>query len=321
MNTINKSSNIVQKGELTLFRTIWNTSKDNMFIVRKENSEYISERANESLKKTFNLNDVQTSEISLKKLLDEDTYNKVTQKYDLCIKKNEILTYEESHNLNNQELRYWETTIIPVIDENENITRIFGISKEITQFKRMNEILEKEVEKRTKELKDALEKLKEVSITDKLTEVYNRHHLDYILEDISKIIHRYENNYGLIILDLDEFKNINDNFGHHVGDVVLKEFSTLLKNSIRQTDILGRWGGDEFLILVPFATKESIEIFSNNILKKISSHKFSYINKLSSSLGVTIIKKDDTEESFISRADKALYKAKKAGKNKVEILL
>lgn len=58
MNTINKSSNIVQKGELTLFRTIWNTSKDNMFIVRKENSEYISERANESLKKTFNLNDV-----------------------------------------------------------------------------------------------------------------------------------------------------------------------------------------------------------------------------------------------------------------------
>jgi diguanylate cyclase (GGDEF)-like protein len=102
---------------------------------------------------------------------------------------------------------------------------------------------------------------------------------------------------------------------------VLKEFSTLLKNSIRQTDILGRWGGDEFLILVPFATKESIEIFSNNILKKISSHKFSYINKLSSSLGVTIIKKDDTEESFISRADKALYKAKKAGKNKVEILL
>lgn len=321
MNENNKPIDIVEKGELTLFRTIWNTSRDNMFIVRKEDTKYISERVNRALKEIFHVTDEQMTNTPLTKILDKNTYEKISKKYDECINKNEIITYEENHILENKQIRYWETTIIPVVDKKENITRIFGISKEITQFKQMNQILEDEVKKRTQELEEALEKLKKVSITDKLTGIYNRHHLDFLLEDISKIIHRYENNYGVIILDIDKFKNINDTFGHHVGDIILKEFSDLLKNSIRGTDILGRWGGDEFLILVPFCTEESIKVLSTNIKEKIKSNKFSFVEKITSSLGATIIKKSDTQESFITRADKALYKAKNNGRDKVEIVL
>lgn len=314
-------SSILIKGELTLFRTIWNLSKDNMFIVRKEKNQYISEKMNPSLRNMFNLTEEQSSEINLNEFLDENMYKKITNKYDECINKNEIMSYEEAHVLDKFKPRYWDTTIIPIIDKKENIIRIFGISKEITQLKRINETLELEVKKRTKELEKTLDKLKKVSITDKLTGVYNRHYLDSLLEDTAKIIKRYENNYGVIILDLDKFKDINDNFGHHAGDVVLKEFAQLLKNSIRETDIIGRWGGDEFLLLVPFTTKDSILVLANHIRNIIECYKFSYINKLTISLGITIIKRNDTEESLISRADKALYKAKKEGKNKVEILL
>ncbi|GGD48462.1 hypothetical protein GCM10012288_23340 [Malaciobacter pacificus] len=319
---INKNlTSIVEKGELTLFRTIWNLSKDNMFIVRKEDNRFISEKMNQALRDVFNLSEKQSSEIFLDEFLDENMYKKISEKYNQCIEKNEIFTYEESHILNDSKPRYWNTTIIPIIDNQENITRIFGISKEITQLKRINETLELEVKKRTKELEVAVAELKQVSITDKLTGVYNRHHLDCVLEDTAKIINRYENNYGVIILDLDKFKEINDTFGHHAGDIVLQEFSKLLKDSVRESDIVGRWGGDEFLLLIPFIDKDSIEILANHIKETINKYKFSFVDKLTASLGATLIKKDDTEESLISRADHALYKAKEEGKNKVEILL
>ncbi len=321
MNIYETFTDVVTQGELILFRVIWNTSNDNMFIVRKDGNEYISESANNALKKTFNITDDKVCEVPLKTIMDKKTYEKISNRYDQCISSNEIMSYEETNILDSSGVRHWETTIIPVIDKQNNIVRIFGTSKEITQFKKINEILELEVKKRTLELEDTLDKLKKISVTDKLTTLYNRHHLDSLLEDTKKIINRYENNYGIIILDLDNFKNINDSFGHHVGDVVLKEFSLLLKNSIRETDTIGRWGGDEFLIIVPFATKDSLESLLNNIKNKIQKFEFSYVKKLTSSLGATLIKKDDTPESFISRADKAMYKAKNEGKDKIEILL
>ena len=321
MNIHKNLPDIVIKGELILFRAIWNTSKDNMFIIRKDGDKYISERINNALKKTFNFFDNQVIEVPLIELLDKKIYKKVISKYNKCISSNEIMSYEEAHIVDDTGLRYWETTIIPIIDEENHTIRIFGISKEITQFKRINETLEQEVKKRTKELQEALDKLKKVSITDKLTGLYNRHHLDSLLEDTRRIINRYENNYGLIILDLDNFKYINDTYGHHAGDIVITEFAKVLSTSIRQTDVIGRWGGDEFLIIVPFATEDSLRSLLNDMKNRIESYEFPYIKKLTSSLGATLIRKNDTPESFISRADTALYKAKNEGKNKVEIIL
>lgn len=311
----------IVEGELLLLHTIWNTTNDNMFIVRRnENGEFINEKTNPALKKIFGFGEEQIDGISLKNLLDEDTYLEVCQKYNNCIKENKPLSYEEVHDFNDCGEQFWNTTILPVVDKQNNIIRIFGISREITELKKLNETLEHEVEKRTKQLQEALIKIKKISITDKLTGLYNRHYLDSLLENTQHIINRYGTNYGLILIDIDNFKNINDNYGHNIGDTVLKEFSLLLKKFTRETDIVGRWGGEEFLIIVPFASEESILTLSNHIREGIERYSFSSIKNVTASFGASLIKKKDNVISFISRADKALYKAKGEGKNRVEIL-
>ena len=164
-------------------------------------------------------------------------------------------------------------------------------------------------------LEKAYEELKHLAITDKLTLVYNRHKLDETLEIEKKRADRYNSSFGIMILDIDHFKKINDLYGHHVGDTVLKEFSTLLKDNSRDTDIVGRWGGEEFLIIVPETNKESIERFAQNLRKKIEFHNFEHISHLTSSIGTTIYKKDESTESTVNRADNALYEAKNSGRN------
>lgn len=171
-------------------------------------------------------------------------------------------------------------------------------------------------EKRLKQqLEKAYDELKHLAITDKLTNVYNRHKLDETLELEKKRADRYDSTFGIMILDIDHFKKINDLFGHHVGDCVLKEFALLLKDNSRDTDIVGRWGGEEFLIIVPETDKESIERFAQNLRKKIEYHNFEYISHLTSSIGTTIYIKNESTESTVNRADKVLYQAKNSGRN------
>lgn len=129
MSTKKNFKDIVTKGELTLFRTIWNTSKDNMFIVRKEKNRFISERMNKALRETFNLSEKQSTEVYLDAFLDKEMYKKISEKYNYCIEKNEIISYEEAHILNDISPRYWDTTIIPVIDKEEDITKNFWYFK------------------------------------------------------------------------------------------------------------------------------------------------------------------------------------------------
>ena len=313
-------NNVIVQGELLLFHTLWNTTNDNMFIIRQnKDGDFIIEKTNNAQKINFNLVDQQIDGVSVKKFLDATTYKNITEKYKLCIKVKKPITYEEKLIIDNKSARYWQTTIIPIIEKESNITRIFGISREITELKLLNENLEIEVKKRTEQLKEALIEIKKISITDKLTGLYNRHHLDSLLVDIQGIINRYDTNYGLILVDIDDFKNINDTYGHQVGDVILKELSILLKNSVRETDTVGRWGGEEFLIILPSISRESIITLSNNIREKIEKNTFSTIKNMTASFGSSLIKKNDNAISFISRTDKALYKAKRKGKNRVEI--
>lgn len=310
----------IVEGELSLFHALWNTTNDNMFIVKRyKDGDFINEKTNASLKKVFHLENEGIDGVSLKIILDEKSYNSVSNIYKNCLEENKPLTYEESHIIDDEE-RFWNTTIIPIIDNENDFIRIFGISKEITQLKRLNESLEQEVKKRTKDLENALVQIKQISITDKLTGLYNRHYIDSVLDNMQKMLNRYDTNYALILLDIDDFKDVNDTYGHNIGDMVLKDFSTLLKNSIRETDILGRWGGEEFLLIVPNATKDSIFILANNLKDKIQEYDFKDVSKLTASFGVSILQKDDEVSSFFTRVDKSLYQAKKNGKNRVEFV-
>lgn len=309
------------EGELLLFRALWNTSNDNMFILTKtKDGEFTTNRVNPSLLQTLQLEKHQVEDICLKDLLDTDTYNKVKKTYEKCLNLNKPISYEEVHNVNeSNEKRYWNTTILPVIDKKRDIIRIFGVSREITELKKANEVLEIKVKERTAELEKALKDIKEISITDKLTQIYNRRYLDTILENSNKNLRRYGTCYAVMIFDIDDFKQINDNYGHQTGDIVLKEFARLLKSSIRETDILGRWGGEEFLLIVPHANEENIVNLANALRQKIEKYEFLKNKSITTSIGISIQNKEDNHESLIIRADIALYKAKRKGKNLVEL--
>ena len=120
----------------------------------------------------------------------------------------------------------------------------------------------------------------------------------------------------MILFDIDNFKYVNDTFGHQIGDEVLKEISRLLTNSIRETDISVRWGGEEFLILLPqtdlFGAQAVAEKLRINIRNEVITQK--QLN-ITASFGVTQMKETDDENLFVSRCDKLLYKAKNNGKN------
>ncbi|WML37849.1 GGDEF domain-containing protein [Clostridium sp. OS1-26] len=127
---------------------------------------------------------------------------------------------------------------------------------------------------------------------------------------------------SLLIIDLDNFKNINDTYGHIAGDEILKQLSNILKHNIRDTDIATRWGGDEFVITLPgVSTKDALNI-ADRIRRAIHSHDFFYNNilfKVTASIGITSVENKMDINAFIDLADKALYKAK-TNKNSIAFL-
>ncbi len=159
------------------------------------------------------------------------------------------------------------------------------------------------------------EDLEKVATTDQLTGLYNRHKINDAYEQELIRTKRFKKSFSLILLDIDFFKEINDTHGHNVGDNVLKEISTRLKLDIREADILGRWGGEEFIILCPETEREGAVNIAEKLRHAIASLPFSSIDKVTASFGVVTFRKGDNAETLLLRVDKALYQAKDAGRN------
>lgn len=160
-------------------------------------------------------------------------------------------------------------------------------------------------------------RIEKLSITDKLTQLYNRVKIEEIFTiEIAKF-HRYNSSFSVILIDIDFFKEVNDTYGHNVGDVFLREVANLLKSSVRIEDVVGRWGGEEFVILSNNYTIDGVLSLAEKIRKNIEKHNFKTIGHKTISLGVAVLNKEDTQETILSRADKSLYHAKKTGRNKV----
>jgi len=169
--------------------------------------------------------------------------------------------------------------------------------------------------------KELNEVYKELNI-DSLTKAYSRKALNKDLKKLIEIGKERELNLALVVIDLDNFKQINDTYGHLVGDFVLIKVVQMIKNIIREEDKIYRFGGDEFILIFNRIDKNIIKIITEKIRKKIEATKLKYkdnIIKLTLSIGVTCHKKNDDVESILQRADKAVYESKKS-KNKVTIL-
>lgn len=172
-----------------------------------------------------------------------------------------------------------------------------------------------------RKLKILNKKLKKLYLTDKLTGLYNRFKIDKELSSQKDNIDRNDSySCGLILIDIDYFKSINDTLGHLVGDCILKDISKLLKNNLRKTDIIGRWGGEEFLIILPFTSKDIAKKIAENLRVLIEENNFSYKmnRKITISIGVTEFSKSKSVEDTLLLVDNLLYKAKENGRNRVE---
>jgi diguanylate cyclase (GGDEF)-like protein len=182
--------------------------------------------------------------------------------------------------------------------------------------------LQDELKQRNKQLIELTKKLELMAITDPLTGIYNRRHFEKIVKtEFSKAV-RYKHPLSCLMIDVDHFKRINDRYGHDAGDSVLREVTELMSSSLREIDVLARWGGEEFIILLPNTMGDNARPVAERILKNISSHKFAKLpdnETVTVSIGVAVTDRDIKNwEKLIKQADDALYRAKARGRNRVE---
>lgn len=159
--------------------------------------------------------------------------------------------------------------------------------------------------------------LEKLSITDKLTGAFNRHKLDSALQEHIAVAHRYDRALSIILFDLDFFKNVNDQYGHQVGDQVLQVFTRLVKQNVRKSDVFGRWGGEEFLVICPETSRSQAVDLANKIRWIVSDYHFEEGFYQNVSCGVTDLKPGQTADQLISYCDKLLYEAKNTGRDRV----
>ena len=157
-----------------------------------------------------------------------------------------------------------------------------------------------------------------LSIIDSLTGAYNRAKFDEELKKWVVLSKRYGTSLSLIILDFDDFKKINDSYGHLVGDNVLIESVRLFKSCIRETDIFARWGGEEFTILLPNTDLSNAANLAERLRSKIADYKFNDAGHVTCSFGVANMDLNDDIESFLQKVDKMLYISKNSGKNQIK---
>lgn len=203
--------------------------------------------------------------------------------------------------------------------KNDLVNDLNGLTNEFSSIK--SEI--KKNNEELKKLKDKMDELQKATEHDPLTGIYNRKGFENQFINELERVKRYGSNIVLAIMDIDDFKSINDTYGHLTGDEVLKAFTYGVNRIIRKNDIFSRIGGDEFTLLLAECTKVETEIFFNKLYAFFNSNIYNTGSsklKIHVSSGASNIKSDDSIESVLERADKAMYVSKKQGKNRLTII-
>jgi diguanylate cyclase (GGDEF)-like protein len=180
--------------------------------------------------------------------------------------------------------------------------------------------LEQIVDERTAELQEANETISRLAATDELTKLLNRRSFNDSLAATLSAARRHEYPLSMIMIDLDHFKVVNDTFGHNEGDKVLKAFANVLQDMIRAEDVAARWGGEEFIIILPHSSREAAAALAERIRIAFEQHSYCATPvALSASFGVVQLQGGEDADALIRRADDALYRAKHEGRNRVVV--
>ncbi|MGC8790406.1 MAG: GGDEF domain-containing protein [Desulfurella sp.] len=209
--------------------------------------------------------------------------------------------------------------------ENVNLEDSSNAYEELEKLKKINLSLRINLEKAMRNIeqeRQSLEKIKVKVYRDGLTGLYLREYLQIKLKENLYYMQRYGRIFSLQMIDVDDFKDINDKFGHQIGDNVLCQIGNLIKKNIRTSDIPIRYGGDEFVVLMPETDINSAKKVAEKFVQKMSKVVFRKKDeefKVTFSIGLTSVRKDDTFESIMERVDAALYSSKRSGKNSITV--
>jgi diguanylate cyclase (GGDEF)-like protein len=201
--------------------------------------------------------------------------------------------------------QWFEGRVYPIKDRNHKAHSVIWLAINISERRRLEE------------------KLKELSEKDTLTGAYNRRHFTQIFDQEFCIAKRYKNKLSVLLIDIDNFKDINDRYGHDGGDAVLKKFVIFCESILRQSDLFARYGGEEFIVMLPGTPSLGAAIIAERIRAQTEEMSVSYKEqtiKFTISIGISLVLENDSSSNAVfSRADAALYQAKKKGRNRVEI--
>ncbi|MDF1617940.1 sensor domain-containing diguanylate cyclase [Petrocella sp. FN5] len=194
----------------------------------------------------------------------------------------------------------------PIIENGKNIGAVELFIEEVDKFAEFFELVE----------------LREIAYRDQLTGLPNRRFLDENLMYQMEMARKLDVSVGIAFIDIDFFKKVNDTYGHLMGDETLKVLAKTLTKGLRTSDIVGRWGGEEFILILPNSDSISLEVLCEKLRMLVENSSVDRSNtdlKITISIGATIMRKSDTLESIINRADCLLYESKENGRNRVTI--
>jgi diguanylate cyclase (GGDEF)-like protein/PAS domain S-box-containing protein len=197
--------------------------------------------------------------------------------------------------------------VAPILDVRSNVLGAVEIFSDIS--------LQKAAQARVLELE-------QMAFLDSLTQIGNRRYLEMNLERMVSELHRYGNPFGILLFDIDLFKSVNDRYGHSAGDAVLTAVARTLAVHLRTSDLIGRWGGEEFLALLPHITRDQLGNLAQRcrmLVEKVSVPCGPARAEPTISCGGTMAEAGDTLETAVARADECLYRSKKEGRNRVTI--
>ncbi|MCL7752093.1 diguanylate cyclase [Guyparkeria hydrothermalis] len=199
----------------------------------------------------------------------------------------------------NGQLIHMEETITPVRDEHGELTGYVSVGKDITdRVHTENE-------------------LKRLATTDMLTGLINRMHFEKLLDHEHERVQRYGHPASLIMIDIDHFKQINDDCGHPCGDAVLTRFARLVGEHVRTTDSFARWGGEEFMLITPDTDEAAAMVLAEKLRELVRSSEFPEVGRVTASFGVAALSAELSPEDSVHRVDQRLYTAKRLGRDRV----
>ena len=291
-------------------------------------------RKNPSLLESSGIEDDIKSAISLRIALDKKSVREMIESLDGVLDKLSLRLIDmiESSDTSNQEIRkikfeLEDYNLKPTSDFKLAHKKLYTIAVALEEnTQQLSKDLKnhsgevKMMSKKIRNLEKELESVKQESKEDFLTKLYNRRALDEFLVIKEAEFERYGHNFSVVMFDLDYFKLVNDNYGHDAGDAVLAAFAKILKQEARAVDIVGRFGGEEFMAVLSETETKGAAVFAEKVRKHVQKARFMYKGKrikLTVSCGVSERKKHVTLENVLNASDEYLYKAKEAGRNRV----